>query len=322
MMMIVRLVLLLVALAVASAGESLRKEADLVPLDNVRGLQVFQRNQKKAATRNTNNSLLGKYTDHDAIKAARAAHGRQLQVSKKFNWDDVVKKGSYIERLRPNADCSGVIVEVEVEAYGRCYVYDNDPNPYYHYAVQYGMYMGKVATAAFDALDCSGDPSTTFLESVPECEMDSDNYYMMGPMMVSAEMSTKSVKQLMSNEKPGFLETSHVAADCSDDIVGYHMYRADACQLVMDFTRKGEPKSYSYAKYTQCKGNKASMIAYSDAACSRPMYRSEIKLQTKCNLLDDDGDDEIDETVSPQVPPATPNTKYPTLLNSHRTAHY
>ncbi|KAJ1419874.1 hypothetical protein B484DRAFT_433660 [Ochromonadaceae sp. CCMP2298] len=295
-MMIARLVLLLVALAVASAGESLRKEADNVPLDNVRGMQVFQRNQKKASTRNTNNSLLDKYTDHDAIKAARAAHGRQLQVSKKYNWDDVVKSGSVIQRLRPNADCSGVIVEVEVAAF-RCVKYDNDLDPNNHYAVQYGMYMGKVASAAFDAMDCSGQPFHTWqLESYPKCEMDSDEYGYMGPMSSAIEFSTKSVKQLMSKENPGFLLTWHVAADCSDDIVGYHNFRADACQLDMNVSKKGEPKSYSYVKYTQCKGNKASMTVYSDAACSRPMYRSQISLrsQTKCNLADDDADDDDD----------------------------
>jgi hypothetical protein len=85
--MLARLALLLVVAVcvVCVAAESLRKDVDNVPLDNVKGAKIMER-LHRAGERSKNNEghLLNNFVNHEAIRESIAqgkAHGRNLKVS-------------------------------------------------------------------------------------------------------------------------------------------------------------------------------------------------------------------------------------------------
>jgi hypothetical protein len=188
--MFIRVAILLAVLAVAAGkAQSLRREAEAVPLDNVRGGKVLQRLHKRALDRGAD-EIMDKMWDHPTIKAARAAaqveakHGRNLQSNSvsgfggattnlhKFypgqaiadiadlSWSDVVLSGSLVQRYRPNSDCSGRVVDVFNMNLGYCR--DKHEGEGIYNSIQFGALekdgMVSQVVGFFGGAGCKGQP--------------------------------------------------------------------------------------------------------------------------------------------------------------------
>ncbi|KAJ1397605.1 hypothetical protein B484DRAFT_406924 [Ochromonadaceae sp. CCMP2298] len=229
--MIARLALLLSLAAVASA-ENLRTEANDVPLDNARGARVLQRMQQKAAAKHTK---AAKSIGTEALKkhhdAKNAIGHRNLQDGGDFDsaWDSVVVAGSLVTRSRPNADCSGPVIEIAVEPAGSCNINGATWDLSYESIGTYVSKGGNLlrATGYFDGYldgstrsDCSGEPSfyEPIGDAIKPCQMLADEFGIAGPLMGGTVLSDKTVMQLAKEEKSGFMVANYKNSECSGDM--------------------------------------------------------------------------------------------------------
>ncbi|KAJ1399469.1 hypothetical protein B484DRAFT_458315, partial [Ochromonadaceae sp. CCMP2298] len=309
--MIARLVLLLLALAVASA-QNLRTD-EHVPLDNARGARALQRMQTKAAIKHTKAAKSLKTdseafkTHPDALEKDLPAHGRTLQGDFDSPWTKVVMKGSLVTRSRPNSDCSGPVTEITVEPAGVCYrsnlingVWQSEGIGTYVSASgeltrTFGIFVGSE--------DCSIEPTEypfSVGKKVKPCQMLSDEYGSTGPLMGGTVLSGQSVLQSLSQEKDGFMVKHYTEKNCLGDALAYTLYRNDACHLDIEYNMPveiidvklarrlapivAEPvlnadSTFSYVKVNKCQGNTVSITGYTDSACTRESYRAEVNLE-------------------------------------------
>ncbi|KAJ1387111.1 hypothetical protein B484DRAFT_409996 [Ochromonadaceae sp. CCMP2298] len=306
--MIARLLLLLVALAASASAKNLKGATEEIPvaapLDNVKGARVLQTLHKKSTAKKSH-PILKKYIDdhEDAIKKAVAdkAHGRRLEGSEDIDWDMAIKTGSMVVRHRPNSDCSGPVITSEVIGLDSCHAYNVTHSVQLALTKKNGNYY--IGVFGFMSADCSGEPAYQYMDEGWEdrCAMNVWAMNENGPTMEGIIVTSKSPKQLLMEEESGFLLTNHREDDCSDDIQGYTLHRMDACRLEVDHPDSSEApnqcimsedSTYTFVKFTSCKGKKAAFTAYSDAACSRPLYSSKLNLRDeglwKCEAQEDD----------------------------------
>ncbi|KAJ1432628.1 hypothetical protein B484DRAFT_394910 [Ochromonadaceae sp. CCMP2298] len=237
-----------------ASAKNLSEKSDSVPLDNVRGARVLKRLHQKSSAKG-NHPILNSYIapHHTAIKKAlkalkaeRDAPGRRLHEWDDVPWSKVIKTGSMVVLHRPNGDCSGPVISVEVIGLDKCKNYNVDEGPY---SVQlalnkvHGAY--HVAHSVFEGAGCSGKPVGSYMDERWEdrCAMDVWNMNYFGATMQGIIVTGKSPKQLLREEEDGFLLTNHREDDCSDNIVGYTLHRGDACQL--DVGEGADPLEFS-----------------------------------------------------------------------------
>mmetsp|Transcript_23711 Transcript_23711/g.52692 ORF Transcript_23711/g.52692 Transcript_23711/m.52692 type:complete len:361 (-) Transcript_23711:203-1285(-) len=314
--MIARLVLLLVAVAVASA-ENLRTEAYDVPIDNARGARVLQRMQQKASAKHTKAAksigakALKKHHDARDAKNALGAEHRSLQGAFDKPWDSVVLTGSLVTRSRPNADCSGPVTEIVVEPAGSCSTVlssEFSMGPEGGSSESIGTYVsdgGNMlrATGFYENGDCSGEPVQygPTGDAIKPCQMLADEFGSTGPLMGGTVLTDKTVTQLAKEEKSGFMVANYKNSLCSGDMDSYTLYRNDACHLDIEYNNRededGPPagagarrldhytyeylttdSTFSYVKVNKCQGNTVYITGYTDSACTHKSYKAEVDL--------------------------------------------
>jgi hypothetical protein len=104
----------------------------------------------------------------------------------------VIKNGYFIERARPNSDCSGVTALSEGNKLGACKV-ENGMSFYYACGREIpGTKVVPIYTYNFYNSDCSGEPNMIQQMDMPKCEIDYSGFKHVGfrseAIQCSAEM--------------------------------------------------------------------------------------------------------------------------------------
>jgi hypothetical protein len=273
----------------------LAESATEIPIDHERAAAVYNSYMKQVEKRNKNAEKFAKESIAAAHVNARQ-HVENLHKAGKLaeakskattlNADMNVRNGAFVTRRRPNADCSGIVSNIDaLKIDGSCHSDGFGGSYYMSCAHENNQGNVQMISTYFTEEGClNGLWSYEVVRSEPKCQY---NHYAMdngmgmdSPSMMGAQCTSNNMA--IAIQSGGVTHAFFAQGDdtCNGSPQSLHVQRYGACELVYSTDNSDNVEGYFYMTLDSCapETGKMQLTLYTDSACRRPVMRGSFNM--------------------------------------------